>query len=73
MRKTIQRSGILFASVIFALTVSIASAHVSDKGGKGKHKCYLAGDLVCYFDNGINMEICVDKKYADMICESITT
>jgi len=63
MRKTIQRGGLFFASMIFALAVGVVSAHNDDGGYNAlSHVCYRNKDTneVCYtvVIFGIKVEVC---------------
>jgi len=73
MRTTIQRSGILFASLMFALAVGMASAHGGDKDQWGDEpmKCTYkqSTDEVCFVILGV--EFCRTRRSSDLECETV--
>jgi len=74
MRHFIQRGGLLFASVVLAFAASITFAYDnSDKQGYGKHTCWLDGNKVCFYDYEENTVRCVNRKYANLYCDSFIT
>jgi len=73
MRKTIQRGGLFFASMIFALAVGMVSAHNDDGGYSAlSHICYRKEETnqVCYtvIIFGIEIEICEKEGSSSLKC-----
>jgi len=77
MRTTIQRGGILVASLVFALAVGMASAHGDDEEEKEDQwddhplECVYkrSTDEICFIIWGV--EFCRTRESSDMECETV--
>jgi len=78
MRTTIQRGGIFFVSMIFALAVGMASAaqdHDDDDGDNDTpRKCYWKHETqeLCYINEFTGKEKCSRRTTEEWECESIS-
>jgi len=73
MRKLIQRGGLFFAPMMFALAVGMVSAHNHDGGySASSYRCYRNKDTneVCYtlVIFGITVEVCEKEGSSSLKC-----
>jgi len=75
MRKTIQRGGIFFASMIFALAVGMVSAaQKSDDDDDTPRECYWKHETqqICYINESTGQEKCARSTTVEWECTSIS-